>query len=83
MPLDRDDVIKVACPLPLRVPVPITVLPSLKVTVPVGVPVVADVTVAVKVTACPKVDGFGIEVTLVVVLALFTVCFSTDDVLGL
>lgn len=37
LPAESDDVVKVACPLPLSVPVPSTVAPSLKVTVPVGV----------------------------------------------
>ena len=35
------------------------VVPSTKVTVPVGVPVNCGATVAVKVTACPAVDGFS------------------------
>jgi hypothetical protein len=41
---------------------------SLNATVPVGVPTV-DVTVAVNVADCPCVEGFGDEVTLVVVFA--------------
>ena len=37
---------------------------------PVGVPLKpCEVTVAVKVTACPKVEGFMLEVTVVVVAA--------------
>ncbi len=40
---------------------------------PFGAPSV-EVTVAVNVAICPYTDGFGAEVTLVVVLALFTVC---------
>ena len=56
-------VLKVARP-PLSVPVPSVVAPSLNVTVPV-----ADdgKTVAVKATDCPKVEGFGVAVTVVVV----------------
>ena len=51
--------------------------PSLKVTVPLGVPL----TVAVKVTDCPTVDGFKLDVTAVVVPTRFTVCVSATDVL--
>lgn len=49
-----DDVVNVATP-PLKIPVPIDVEPTEKVTVPVGVPLpgALAVTVAVKVTACP------------------------------
>src|SRR5207253_4907427 len=42
--------------------------PSMKVAEPLGVPP-AEATVAVKVTACPKVDGSRDEVTAVVVAA--------------
>jgi hypothetical protein len=43
-----------------------TVAPSWKVTIPDGIvgPGGADVTVAVKVTACPKLDGFGDELSV-------------------
>ena len=70
-----DEIANVAAP-PLRVPVPSVVLPSLNVTVPVGVPLAgaAAVTVAVKVTDCPKTEGFADEVTPVVLLAWFTTC---------
>ena len=53
--------------LPLTsVAVPSTVAPSLNVTVPVGTPVggATAVTVAVNVTACPVVEGLGVEVRL-------------------
>src|SRR5690242_17075894 len=45
------------------------------VTLPVGVPAPGAVTltVAVKVTDCPITDGFALELTAVVVAALFTV----------
>ena len=43
-----------------------TVAPSVNVTVPAGTPP-PEVTVAVKVTDCPGVDGFGDEVSAVVV----------------
>jgi len=57
-----------------NVPLPITVAPSRKFTVPDGLPAPGDTTatVAVKVTLCPKVDGFRDEATVVVVLALLT-----------
>ena len=74
---------KVAMPA-LSVPVPSVVAPSLKVTVPVGVPAPGAVaaTVAVKVTACPNTDGLAEEESAVVVLAMFTVCVSAEDVLA-
>ena len=66
--------VSVATPLALSVPVPRVVEPSLNVTVPVGVPVpLVGLTVAVKVTFCPTVDGFGLEVMVVVVAMLLTV----------
>ena len=59
----------------LRVPAPIAVVPSRKVTEPVGVPVPGGfaVTTALKITEAPKVEGFDEEAKLVVVEAL-TVC---------
>jgi hypothetical protein len=74
LPAARVLMVKVAMP-PLRVPVPRVVLPSEKVTVPVGVPP-ALVTTAVKVTDWPNTEGLAEEVTVVVVLALFT-CWVT------
>ena len=44
---------------------------------------VEDETVAVKVTVRPLFDGLESDITLVVVLALFTVCESTEEVLPL
>jgi hypothetical protein len=81
VPSDSPEVLNVALPL-LSVLVPSVVEPFLKVTVPVGVPPL-DVTVAVKVTDWPDFDGFREEVTEVEVVALFTVCVSTDEVLPL
>src|ERR1044071_68746 len=40
-----------------------------------------DDTVAVKVTDRPLFDGLSLDVNVVVVLALFTVCVKSDDVL--
>ena len=69
----------------LSVFVPIGVPPSLKITVPVGVPVpgAVAVTVAVKVTDCLETEGLAEEVTVVVELALLTVCVRVDELLGL
>ncbi len=61
-----------------------TVAPSLNVTVPVGTPA-AEVTVALRVTACPVVEGFGVEVRLVEVAAAagaFTIWVTTAEVLA-
>ena len=63
---------------------PSTVAPSRNVTVPVGTPA-AEVTVAVRVTACPVVEGFGVEVKVVVVAAAagaFTTWVTTAEVLA-
>lgn len=76
---DKVEVLKVALPL-LSVPVPSVVEPSLKVTVPVGVPPL-DVTVAVNFTEAPNVDGFSEDATEVELVAAFTVCVSTAEVL--
>jgi hypothetical protein len=62
----------------LRTMVPSEVEPSKNSTVPVAVD---GETVAVKVTRCPLFDGFESDVNVIVVLALFTVCKSAEDVL--
>jgi hypothetical protein len=62
---------------PDRLTVPRAVAPSLNVTFPVAVD---GVTVAVKVTEAPKADGLELEVTFVVVAALFTVWMTALDV---
>jgi len=51
----------------------------LNVTFPVGVP--EPVTVAVNVTIWPTPEGFGEDVSDVVVGARFTTCFRFADVL--
>src|SRR5437667_6277188 len=58
-----------ALPVAPSVAVPIVVAPSLNATVPSGTPVAGatGLTVALSVTACPTVEGFGVEVRLVVV----------------
>ena len=84
MPTDSDEVVKVALP-PERLAVPNVAAPSRNVTVPVGVPTPGEtaLTVAVKVTDCPNTDGFTDEVTVVELLALFTVCVMAAEVLEL
>ncbi len=61
--------------------VPRTVVPSVNLTPAVGLPPLAPKTVAVKVTACPLVDGFGVDVSVVVVGALLTVTVTAAEVL--
>ena len=83
LPATTADVVKVATPDPFTVPVPSVVAPSLNVTVPVAVPAPGTVTVtdAIKVTVCPKVEGFSDEFVIVVVVnAWFTVCVRTAEV---
>src|SRR5574341_990527 len=63
-------VLNAAWPLPLTAtPEASAVAPSLNVTLPVGTPPPGglEVTVAVKVTDCPKTEGFGAELTVVMV----------------
>src|SRR3972149_4451396 len=82
LPTESVDVLKLACPAPFNAMGPArTVRPSLNVTVP---SVTTDpVSVAVNVTGWPDVEGFALDVTAVVVFALFTVCASEEDPLGL
>jgi predicted small secreted protein len=47
----------------------------MKVTVPAGIPAIL-VTVALKVTACPTVDGFGDELIVVLVALRDTVTLT-------
>ena len=72
--------------LPLTsVTVASVVAPSLNVTVPAGTPA-DDVTVELSVTACPTVEGFGVEVRLVDVAAAaaaFTTWVTVGEVLPL
>jgi hypothetical protein len=76
--------LNVACP-PLRVRVAKVVVPSMKATEPPGVPPpgATALTVAVSATDWPKVDGFTDDVSVVVVLAWFTVCVRAADALPL
>src|SRR5208337_4982991 len=71
-PARNVEVVKLAEP-PLNDPVPSTVVPSLNVTVsPSGGAPELEVTTAVKVTACPYVDGLGEDESAVVVATLLT-----------
>ena len=76
-------VVNVAMP-PESVPVLMVVVPSLNVTVPVAGPApgATAATVAVNVTDCPELDGFVPLVSVVVVLAWFTVCEIALEVLA-
>lgn len=67
---------------PETLALPICVAPSKNVTVPVGDPPKEVATLAVNVSACPYDDGFALEVIAVVVLAWFTVCARTAEVLA-
>ena len=60
------DVAKDVCPDPLSVPVPMVAVPSLNATLPVAV-LDPPVTVAPNVTESPKLEGFLLEVSAVVV----------------
>jgi hypothetical protein len=71
------DVLYVAIP-PLIVAVPSVVPAFLNVTVPVAV---VGESAAMNVTEIPYVDGFADEVSVTVVLTLFTVWVSAEDVL--
>jgi hypothetical protein len=84
-PTGNADVVNVAIPDAFTAPVPIVVVPSLKVTVPVGVPApgALTVTVAVNVTDWFKRDGLTDELSAVVVFALLTTWDSPTDTLPL
>src|SRR5258708_2230331 len=67
VPTASVDLVSLATP-PLNVAEPIASVPSRNFTLPVGAgPVLVPCTCAVNVTACPKCEGFGLEVRLVVV----------------
>jgi hypothetical protein len=82
LPTASVDIEMVAVP-PDKLAVPKVMPPSRNVTVPVAVPLTCGVTVAVKVTACPKVDGLMELETVVEVVAVATVCVIGADVLPL
>jgi hypothetical protein len=68
VPTASVEVVKVATPLLLSVPLPSVAVPSRKVTLPVGVPELLDVMVAVNVSGLP-LDAEAVEATMVVVVA--------------
>jgi hypothetical protein len=67
----------------LKVTVPSEVTPSKNSTVPVAVPAPGEtgLIAAVKVTDCPKTEGFAEDVNAVVVLALLTTWLTAELVL--
>lgn len=69
VPVVRAEVDRLA-ELPVSATVPSVAVPDLNVTVPVA-PVV---TVAVNVTTCPKLDGFALEATVVLLALLPVTC---------
>ena len=75
VPANNEEVVNVAVP-PLRVTgEPRLAPPSWNCTVPVGVAELpATLTVAVKVTACPEMEGLVEAATTVFVPAWFTAC---------
>ena len=83
LPTAKEDVLKVATPLTKLTGVPTGVPSTRNWTVPVAVPAPRPVTatVAVKVTDCPKTDGFASDDNVVVVLALFTTWLTGELVL--
>ena len=91
LPPARLEVVKLAVvvpPLVLKVPWPMLVPPSEKITRPLGLATAVllglfTVSVAVNVSPCPGCEGLTEEPTTVVMLALFTVWVSTLEVLML
>lgn len=73
-PAASAEVLKETWPLELSGACARIVLPCWKVTWPVGVPVAGGTaaTVAVKVTDCPRLDGFGVEASVVEEAPLWT-----------
>jgi hypothetical protein len=69
------------CVVALTPTLPNVVIPSMNVTGAVGLPPYAGVTVAVNVTACPPLEGFGVDASVVVVEARLTVTLMAVEVL--
>ena len=79
MPREKNVVENVAIPFASKTPPGVkSVEPWLKSTVPLGMPPPVALTCAVKVTACPKTDGLGAELTAVVV-AVSTDCGTAES----
>ena len=66
-------------PVPVSVPVPSGVAPSLKVTIPVGF---EPFTVAVNVTLCPDPDGLALLARVVAVAAWLTTWLRVLELLA-
>ena len=81
VPTPKVVVVNVATP-PLSPTVPSDPAPFLKVTVPVGVPDEEE-TVAVKVSDCPKTEGFRLEAIAVAVGFLWMTSLRIPEVLTL
>ena len=81
----KAEVVNVATPEAFVNPVPSVVAPSLNVTVsPAGIvptPGAVTLVVEVNVTDCPNTDGLNEVATVVEVLAGFTICDNTEEVL--
>ena len=83
LPAVANEFVKIACPEALTATL-VDVEPSIvKVTVPVRVPApgATGLTVAVKATGWPATEGFGEDASVVVELALATLCVRTAEVL--
>ena len=81
----RLEVLKLAVvvpPLVAKLPWPMLVPPSEKVTSPVGLPGLLSVNVAVKVTLWPQTDGLVEDTTAVVLLAFVTVWVMAVELLA-
>src|SRR5258708_18245304 len=77
-PVERLDVVNVAVP-PLSGAVPSRTEPSKNCTAPVAV---EGEIAALNVTGCPPLDGLRLDVSVVAVLALFTVCETAAEELA-
>ena len=77
-PAASEEVVRVAVPDPLRVPVPSDVAPSKKVTLPAGTPLPL-VTVAVKTTEAPGFAGLALDASAVVVACAGSAVISTES----
>jgi hypothetical protein len=80
----REDVVKLAFPLPFKAtPVARIAAPSRKLTVPVGIPNAGATacTDAVRVIDCTSEDGFKLEFRVATVCSLSTVWLREPEVL--
>jgi hypothetical protein len=80
IPNGRVEVVNVATPEEITVPIPSNVEPLKKLTVPSVLPVGAGATVAVKVSLCPSTGGFGARITVVAVATSATVSITAAEV---